>query len=99
MELMYPIAIVACLICSIAIIFWNKTHKSKYSNGKKIANTQFIKETEYYKQKIRKYNLISNTIKIVCLYYVDIIYITIFCNMIALSNLVYSWDITTRNLN
>ena len=61
---MYPIAIVACLICSIAIIFWNKTHKSKYSNGKKIANTQFIKETEYYKQKIRKYNLISNTIKI-----------------------------------
>ena len=64
MELMYPIAIVACLICSIAIIFWNKTHKSKYSNGKKIANTQFIKETEYYKQKIRKYNLISNTIKI-----------------------------------
>ena len=64
MELMYPIAVVVCLICLVAVIFWNRNHKSKYSNGKKIANTKFIKETEYYKQKMRKYKLISNTIKI-----------------------------------
>ena len=64
MELMYPIVIVACLICSIAIIFWNKTQKNKYSNGKKIANTQFIKETDYYKNKIKKYNLMVRIINV-----------------------------------
>lgn len=64
MELMYPIAVIACLISIVAVIFFNKTHKSKYSNGKKIANTQFIKQTEYYKQRLRKYNLILKTIRI-----------------------------------
>lgn len=64
MEVMYPIAIIICLICSITIIFWKKPNKNKYSNGKKIANTQFIKETEYYKQKLKKYKLLSNTLKI-----------------------------------
>ena len=64
MELMYPFAIIVCLICVVVIIFWNKAHKNKYSNGKKIANTQFIKETEYYKQKLKKYKFLSNTLKI-----------------------------------
>lgn len=63
MELMYPIAIIVCLISSIAIILWDRKHKNKYSNGKKIANTQFIKETEYYKQKIKKYRILSNIVK------------------------------------
>ena len=64
MELMYPAAIIVCLICVVVIIFFNKSHKDKYSNGKKIANTQFIKETEYYKQKMKKYKFLSNTLKI-----------------------------------
>lgn len=64
MELMYPFVIIVCLICVVVIMFWNKTHKDKYSNGKKIANTQFIKETEYYKQKLKKYKFLSNTLKI-----------------------------------
>lgn len=64
MELMYPAAIIVCLICVVVIIFLNKSHKDKYSNGKKIANTQFIKETEYYKQKMKKYKFLSNTLKI-----------------------------------
>lgn len=66
MELMYPIAIIICLICIVVIILWNKKHKDQYSSGKKIANTRFVKETEYYKKKIRKYKILSNTLKILC---------------------------------
>ena len=65
MELMYPVAIVVCLVCSIVIMFYNKKRKNKYSNGKKIANTQFIKETEYYKKKLKKYKILSNILKII----------------------------------
>lgn len=64
MELMYPGAIVICLICVVVIFLKNKIHKDKYSNGNKIANTKFIKETEYYKQKLKKYKFLSNTLKI-----------------------------------
>lgn len=64
MELMYPFAIIVCLICVIVIMFLNKAHKDKYSDGKKIANTQFIKQTEYYKQKLKKYKFLSNTLKV-----------------------------------
>lgn len=64
MEVMYPVAIIVCLICAIVIMFWNKSYKDKYSNGKKIANTQFIKETEYYKRKLRKYKFLSKLLNI-----------------------------------
>lgn len=64
MELMYPAVIIICLICIIAVVFlFNKHRKDGYSNGKKIANTQFIKETPYYKQKMKKYKLLSNVLK------------------------------------
>ena len=29
--------------------------KQKYLDGKKVANTKYIKETEYYKSKVRMY--------------------------------------------
>ena len=35
----------------------------KYTNGKKVANTKYIKETEYYKTKVKRYNILSNIIK------------------------------------
>lgn len=63
MELMYPIAIIICLICALIILFLKRNPKDEYSNGKKIANTQFIKETEYYKSKMKKYKFFSNLIK------------------------------------
>ena len=64
MELMYPIAIVICLILLLAVYFINFKKKIKYTNGKKIANTKYIKETEYYKAKIIRYKILSNIIKI-----------------------------------
>lgn len=63
MELKNPIVIFICIMIFLIMIFLKKK-KSNYTDGKKVANTQFIKDTEYYKKKIKKYTIISNTIKI-----------------------------------
>ena len=67
MEIMYPIVVIICFIIGVAIFFINLNKKEKYTNGKKVANTKYIKETEYYKKKLKKYKIISNTIKILSL--------------------------------
>lgn len=64
MELMYPIVILICLALSIFIYFKNFNNDKKYIRGKKVANTQYIKETDYYKSKIKKYKILSNLVKI-----------------------------------
>lgn len=64
MELMYPIVIVVCLILALLIYFVNFNKKNKYTLGKKVANTKYIKETDYYKAKVRQYKILSNIIKI-----------------------------------
>ena len=63
MELMYPIAIIICLILSVILFFIKLNKKKIYIDGKKVANTKYIKETEYYKTKVKKYNILSNFIK------------------------------------
>lgn len=67
MEIMYPIVIVICVILGLAIFFINFNKKKQYINGKKVANTKYIKETEYYKTKVKKYKIISNIIKTISL--------------------------------
>ena len=64
MELMYPIVIIICLIIGIIIFFVNFHKKEKYTSGKKVANTKYIKETKYYKDKVKKYKAICNLLKI-----------------------------------
>ena len=63
MELMYPISIIICLILSIILFFIKLNKKKVYTDGKKVANTKYIKETQYYKNKIKRYNILSNVIK------------------------------------
>ena len=63
MELMYPIVIIICLILSVILFFMKFRNKTNYTNGTKVANTKYIKETEYYKLKIKKYKILSNLIK------------------------------------
>ena len=63
MELMYPIAIIICLVLALFICFKNLNRKKKYTQGKKVANTKYIKETAYYKTKVKKYKILSNLIK------------------------------------
>ena len=67
MEIMYPIVVIICFIIGVAIFFINFNKKEKYTNGKKVANTKYIKETDYYKKKVKRYRIISNTIKILSL--------------------------------
>ena len=67
MELMYPVVIIICLILSIIIFFIKLNNKKVYTDGKKVANTQYIRETEYYKMKLKRYNILSNFIKILSL--------------------------------
>ena len=67
MEIMYPIVIVICVMFGLAIFFINFNKKKQYINGKKVANTKYIKETEYYKTKVKKYKIVSNIIKTISL--------------------------------
>ena len=76
MELMYQIVIIICLIWSLMICFKNFNKRTEYTNGKRVANTKYIKETEYYKTKIRKYKILSNLIKVwsvICIVSVSIL--------------------------
>lgn len=65
MELMYPIVIFLSLGISIFIIVALKNSKKEnYSKGKKVANTKYVKETAYYNEKLKKYKIILNAVKI-----------------------------------
>ena len=64
MEIMYPIAIIIGIVFSILIVIISLKKKVQYTNGKKVANTQYIKETEYYKSKLKKYQTLSIILKI-----------------------------------
>ena len=59
MELIFPAVIVICLLIVIATFFIKVNKKEAYTQGKKVANTNFIKDTPYYKQKMKKYKLLS----------------------------------------
>ena len=67
MELMYPIVIIICVIFGIAIFFVDINKNIQYINGKKVANTKNIRETEYYKTKVKINKIISNIIKTISL--------------------------------
>ena len=64
MEVMYPIIIIIGFVIAIYLYFKNINKKEKYTEGTKVANTSYIKETEYYKQKLRKYKMACNVVKI-----------------------------------
>lgn len=64
MELMYPTILIICLITILILIFVKFNKKQKYLDGKKVANTKYIKETEYYKSKVRKYKFFSTILKV-----------------------------------
>lgn len=65
MELMYPIAIIICVIIAIVIFAISFKRRSKFTTGKRVANTKYIKESEYYKSKVRKHRIYSILIGLV----------------------------------
>ena len=80
MEIKHPILLVILLITSIIIYILFKKKNKKYLNGSKIANTKYIMNNDYYKQILKKYNLFTYIIKIVCI-------LSILCSSILISRL------------
>lgn len=70
MELMYPTLLIVTIVTILVVIVIGKKNKTEFTNGKKVANTKYIKETEYYKAKLKKYKLLSNVVialNIICI--------------------------------
>ncbi len=64
MEIMYPIVIIIAVAILIAIFLIKSKNNNNYVEGKKVANTNFVKETEYYKNRVKAYKRLSMLIKI-----------------------------------
>lgn len=77
MELRYPILIIIVAISILLSFIFFKKKKEQYTIGSKIANTQYLKSTNYYKKKIKEYNLIKK-----------IVYILFSCCIIAATILI-----------
>lgn len=67
MELKYPLVIVVGIVIFIGFIFMRPKKTDTYKEGKKVANTKYVKELSYYKQLIRKYKIWSVLIKGFCM--------------------------------
>lgn len=67
MAIRYPIIIFVIIGMIIACVFFFKKKQATYKTGTKIANTSYIKENPYYKEKLKRYQLLSNLLKGTCL--------------------------------
>ena len=59
MEIKYPILLIITPALILIILYIIKKKKTEYEDGSKIANTEYIKSTEYYKRKVKEYKLIK----------------------------------------
>ncbi|MEE3343302.1 MAG: VWA domain-containing protein [Bacilli bacterium] len=62
MELRYPFAIIIVVILFLGIIWIYRKKDNGYKDGSKIANTEYLKNTDYYKKKLREYKMIRNIV-------------------------------------
>lgn len=58
MELRYPILAIFLVIAIICYFILVRGKENKYKTGSKIANTWYLKNTDYYKKKIKEYKLV-----------------------------------------
>lgn len=95
MELMYPFILIIGLLLLILLVFVKLKKPSTYKDGKKVANTQYVKEIPYYQEVIKKYKRLVNTIKILCIISIvmSLILIARPCTIDASENPEYNRDI------
>ena len=62
MALRYPFLIVIIFIVIVLYFMINKKKKEMFSIGSKIANTSYLKNSSYYKKKIKEFNLLKKII-------------------------------------
>lgn len=66
MELAYPLALFIGIPLLVILIILKFKKKETYKQGKKIANTEYTKNLDYYKQILRKYKILTFSIKTIC---------------------------------
>jgi len=67
MELAYPLILIIGIIALVIIALIKISKKDTYKSGKKIANTKYAKNIPYYKEMIKRYKILSNAIKGMCI--------------------------------
>ena len=80
MELRYPFILVIVGLILIVNIFLFKRKKSTFNTGSKIANTNYLRNTDYFKKKLRKYNLFVKIIIFGC-YFCIILSAILLCRL------------------
>ena len=78
MKLIYPWVIAVGVVVLIGLAVFGRKKKSTYKEGKKVANTDFIEETQLYQKLKRQYHIFS-TMALLCLF------IAIVCGFVLLS--------------
>lgn len=63
MELRYPWVLIILIITLLAIVFIKSRKSEEYKKGKKVANTKYVKNEQYYKNIVKKYKTYSYLIK------------------------------------
>ena len=53
MDLTYPFVICIGILVITLLIICKFNKKDKYKNGKKVANTKYVKDDPYYKNNIK----------------------------------------------
>jgi len=66
MELEYPFILYIGIIVLSILLFLQFKRKDTYTNGKKIANTKYVKKLEYYTELMKKYKMLTYSIKGIC---------------------------------
>lgn len=67
MELVYPFVLFIGIPLLVILIILRLKKKDTYKQGKKIANTEYTKNLEYYKQILRKYRILTFSMKTICI--------------------------------
>lgn len=89
MELRYPLLLFVIPIAIGTYVFFTKKKKVEKKSGSKIANTFFLKNTDYYKKILRSYNFYKSIIFIA--FIIAIISSALLCSRIQ--------KVETNNLN
>ena len=92
MELRYPYFIIIVFIITIVCLFLFKRKDTKFNIGSKIANTSYVKNSSYYKYKMKQYKFFK--------YFIYILFFFSFlCSSTLISRLSYTEVVSDSQFN
>ena len=66
MEIVYPFVLIIGIPIIIVLCVLKLNKNDSYENGKKVANTEYVKELPYYKEMLEKYKKLTYLIEGIC---------------------------------